>query len=84
MFRKIDKLRYIVRDIKDFFKDESIKVEIHNNQENLIYNNCKIIGRIGTHHLVCDITNKNITPGDIVKFNINPKYVNVHIRRNYI
>ena len=77
MFRLIDKLRYIIRDIKDFFKDESKYVKINNE-------NCKILGRIGTYHIVCDITNKNISIKDKVKIQINPKFVDSSIRREYI
>lgn len=76
MFRNIDKLRYIVRDIKDFFKDQSITVKINDKD-------CKIIGRIGTHHIVCDITGKDIEIADKVIFEINPKYINPEIRREY-
>lgn len=88
MFRKIDKIRYIVRDIKDIFKDKSLKVNIRTKNEELgiekVYNNCKIIGRIGTHHVICDITNKDIKCNDIVEFNINPKHVDSSIRRSYL
>lgn len=76
MFRTIDKLRYIVRDIKDFFKKQAIYVKIGDY-------NCKVLGRIGTFHITCDITGKNINIGDRVKFNINPKFVDSSIRREY-
>lgn len=76
MFRTIDKLRYIVRDIKDFFKKQGIYVKIND------YNS-KILGRIGTFHITCDITNKDIKIGDKVIININPKFVDSSIRREY-
>ena len=76
MYRTIDKLRYIVRDIKDFFKKQDLNVKINNEILN-------IIGRVGTHHVVCDITGKEINVGDKVVFEINPKYVNPEIRREY-
>ena len=76
MYRKIDQLRYIVRDIKDFFKKKAIYVKIQNTS-------CKVLGRIGTHHIVCDITNKDIKIGDTVIFQVNPKYVDSAIRREY-
>ena len=76
MFRNIDKLRYIVRDIKDFFKNQDIYVTINEQR-------CKVIGRVGTYHLTCDITGKNINIGDKVKININPKFVNSNVRREY-
>lgn len=76
MFRTIDKLRYIVRDIKDFFKKQSIFVKIENK-------NCKVLGRIGTYHIVCDITGRDINIGDKVKFEINPKFIDSNLRREY-
>ena len=60
MFRSIDKLRYIVRDVKDFFKKQDIYVTINEQR-------CKVIGRVGTYHLTCDITGKNINIGDKVE-----------------
>ncbi len=76
MFRKIDKLRYIVRDVKDFFKDQTLNVKINGNT-------CKIIGRVGTHHVICDITGKDVKVKDKAIFEVNPKYVNPEIRREY-
>lgn len=76
MYRTIDKIRYIVRDIKDFFKKQNLSVKINNKT-------CNIIGRVGTHHVECDITGKEIKVGDKVVFEINPKYVNPEIRREY-
>ena len=76
MFRRIDKLRYIVRDIKDFFKKQSINVIINDTK-------CNVLGRVGTYHLTCDITNKDIKIGDKVKISINSKFVNTEVRREY-
>jgi len=76
MFRLIDKLRYIVRDIKDFFKKQSINVKIRNK-------NCKILGRVGTYHVTCDITSYDINIGDKVIFKVNPKFVDLGVRREY-
>lgn len=76
MFRTVDKLRYIVRDIKDFFKKQSINVRINDMT-------CKVLGRVGTYHITCDISNKDINIGDKVKIGINPKFVNSSVRREY-
>lgn len=76
MFRTIDKLRYIVRDIKDFFKKQSLFVKIADK-------NCKILGRIGTYHVTCDISEKNVSIGDKAIFEINPKFIDSNIRREY-
>lgn len=76
MFRTIDKLRYIVRDVKDFFKKQAKYVKINDKS-------CEILGRIGTYHIACDITGKNIKPGDNVEISINPKFVDSGLRREY-
>lgn len=76
MFRTIDKLRYIVRDIKDFFKKQKIHIKIKDK-------NYEIIGRIGTYHIICNISNSDIKIGDKVIINVNPKFVDSSIRREY-
>lgn len=76
MFRMVDKLRYIVRDIKDFFKKQAICVKIKDK-------NFNVIGRIGTYHIICDISNTDIQIGDKVVINVNPKFVDSSIRREY-
>ena len=76
MFRWLDKLRYIVRDIKDFFKNQNMYVKIGDNT-------CKVLGRIGTYHVVCVITGKDVKVGEKAIFQINPKYVDSSIRREY-
>ena len=82
MFRKLDRLRYIVRDFKDSFKDKSLYVNIKNNQGK--YEKCKVIGRLGMYHISVDITGKNILIGANVKLNVNPIFVDSSIRREYI
>lgn len=77
MFRKIDKIRYVVGSIKDLFKKSRITIEINDQK-------CPVLGRVGTHHIVCDITSKNIKIGDIVKLQVNPKYVDSSINRKFI
>ena len=76
MFRTIDKLRYIVRDIKDFFKKQKIYIKIQDK-------NYEIIGRIGTYHIICNISNSDIKIGNKVIINVNPKFVDSSIRREY-
>ena len=76
MFRKRDKLRYIVRDIKDSFKDKNLYVEVNDTK-------CKVLGRIGMYHICIDITGKNININDEVTLNVNPMYVDNRIRREY-
>ncbi len=76
MYRLIDKLRYISNDIKDLFKDKSIYVDINGQK-------CKVLGRVGTYHLTIDITGKEANINDEVIFDINPKYVDSSIRREF-
>ena len=76
MFRPIDKIRYIVRDMKDSLKNTKLQVNIAGKQ-------CNILGRIGTYHVIADITGKDIKINDEVKFNINPRCVDSAIRREY-
>lgn len=77
MFRPIDKLRYIIRDIKDAIKKQELKVKIKGQE-------CSVIGRIGMYNIVVDITNKDININDEVIAEVNPMYVDSMIRREYI
>lgn len=65
MFRKVDKLRYFVGAFKDFFEKEALYVKINDQK-------CKVLGRVGTYHITCDITGKDIKIGD--KVTIRSKY----------
>lgn len=76
-FRPIDKLRTIVRATKNAFKKQELYVDIAEQK-------CKILGRIGTFHVIADITGKDIKIGDKAKFNINNILVNPNIQREYI
>jgi len=76
MFREIDKVRNISRATKALFKKDKIIIKIADKD-------CEVLGRVGTHHVVCDITNKNIKIEDNVIMKINPKYVDTSINREY-
>ena len=76
MFRIVDKFRYIVRDIKDVFKNQGHNVNING----LI---CEILGRIGTFHVTVDITGKDIKVGDKATFEVNTTLVNSNVERVY-
>ena len=77
MFRPIDKLRYIVRDVKDAFKKQQIYVKINDEK-------CKVLGRLGMFHVSVDITDKNIKINDEVNFEVSPMFVDSSITRDYI
>ena len=76
MFRTVDKIRYIVRDIKDALKKQQIFVTINGKK-------CPILGRIGTYHVTVDITGKDVKIGDEVVFNANIKHIDSSIRREW-
>ena len=76
MFRFIDKLRYISEDLKRLFKNNDMYIKINEKR-------CKVLGKIGTYHITCDITAKDIKIGDVTRININPKFVDSSIRREY-
>lgn len=77
MFRPIDKLRYIVRDIKDVFKKQQINVKINGE-------NCKVLGRLGMFHVSVDVTGKNVHTEDEVRFEVSPMLVDCNIPRKYV
>lgn len=76
MFRMIDKMRYLSESIKNFFKKQALYANINGNE-------CKILGRIGTYHVVCDIDKKNIKIGDTAIFSVNTKFIDSKLRREY-
>ena len=77
MFRPIDKLRYIIRDVKDAFKKQQIYVTINGEK-------CKVLGRLGMFHVSVDITEKSIKTNDEVRFEVSPMLVDSNILRKYI
>ncbi len=77
MYRKRDKLRYIIRDIKDIFKDKNIYVEINGKKY-------RVLGRVGMYHISIDITGTEIKLNQEVIMDIKPFYVDSNIRREYI
>lgn len=77
MFRNVDKLRYLIGDIKNLFKKQKIYVSINEQR-------CSVLGRIGTYHITVDITGKDFKIGDEVILNTNLKHVNNNIRREWI
>ena len=76
MFRLIDKIRYIVGDLKNVLKKQQLYVNINNQR-------CPIIGRVGTYHVTVDVTGKEVQINDEVIFNTNIKYVDSNVRREW-
>ncbi|MCI8273472.1 MAG: alanine racemase [Clostridia bacterium] len=77
MFRRIDKIRYIVRDIKNAFKKQELFVKINNKKY-------KILGRLGMYHVTIDITGTDIKINDEVVFEVSPMLVDSEIKREYV
>lgn len=76
-FRFIDKLRYTFNDLKSLLKNKYLTVKINGK-------NYKILGRIGTYHVIVDITKSDVKIGDESNFDIYPGYVDSGIRREYL
>lgn len=76
LFRVIDKLRFIKNDIKNLFKKGALYVKINNE-------NYKVLGRVGAYHIIIDITDKQVKIGDKVIIDVNPKFVDSSLRREY-
>lgn len=77
MFRPIDRLRYVIRDIKDAFRDKNLYVTINGEKHG-------VLGRLGMYHVSVDITGKEININDEVHFNVSPMFVDSSITREYI
>lgn len=77
MFRTRDKIRYIVREIKNYFKKQELYVKINGTR-------CKVLGRLGMYHITVDITGKDIKINDEVIFDVSPMFVDSTITRDYI
>ncbi len=76
MFRKVDKLRRLVGSIKKMVKREAIYVMIAGKK-------CEVLGKIGTFHIIADITGKKIKIGDTVEIVPVATHINSNIRREY-
>lgn len=74
MFRTIDKIRYIIGDLKNLFKKQQIFIEINDQK-------CPILGRVGTYHITVDITGKNVKIGDEAILGTNIKHIDSTIKR---
>ena len=77
MFRPIDKLRYIVRDIKDATKKQKLYVTINGER-------CEVLGRLGMYHVSVDVSNRKVKLNDEVHFDVSPMFVDSNIEREYV
>ena len=77
MFRAIDKLRYVIRDIKDAFKNKKLYVTINGEK-------CEVLGRLGMYHVSVDVSNRQVKLNDEVHFDVSPMFVDSNIEREYV
>lgn len=77
MFRTIDKLRYVVRDIKDAMKNKKLHVTINGNR-------CEVLGRLGMYHVSVDVSDRQVKLNDEVHFEVSPMFVDSNIEREYV
>lgn len=76
MFRNIDKIRNVVRAVKNLTKKQALYVKIKGKD-------CRILGMIGTYHIIADITDLDVNIGEKAIFNINPQFIDKNIEREY-
>ena len=77
MFRPIDKLRYVVRDIKDSMKNKKLYVTINGDR-------CEVLGRLGMYHVSVDVSDRQVKLNDEVHFDVSPMFVDSNIEREYV
>lgn len=76
MFRIIDRIRDVYGALKRVLKKGKITVVVGEAR-------CKVLGQIGMHHTIIDITGANANIGDKVTMDVKPIYVQGAIRREY-
>ena len=76
-FSKIDNLKASLKELKKLFKTKRLQVIINEKK-------CNIVGRLGTHHAIIDVTDIECNIGDTVIIDANPVYIDENIRREYV
>ena len=66
-----------LRELRDMFKTNRLQVEVNGKKAN-------VVGKLGTHHAIIDVTNIDCKPGDDCILNVNPMMVNENIKREYV
>lgn len=77
MCRPVDKLRYLVHAIKDFFRDTQIYGHLNGKR-------VPLAGRVGLANVVFDVTGVDCRPGDIITLDVNPLLVDSGVVREYV
>lgn len=76
-FSKKDNLFAALKELKNLFYTNRLKVIVNGKQ-------CNIVGRLGTHHTIIDITDVEYKIGDTVFIETSPVFVDEKIERKYI
>lgn len=75
-FKFLSKLKKVFLDIKSLFKDNAIFLNINGQK-------LKVLGQIGMHDVVIDITGTNLKENDDVYFDVRPTFIDTSIKRIY-
>lgn len=76
MFRMIDRLRDLYGAMKRFWKKGKITVLVNGTR-------CKVLGQVGMHHAVIDVTDVEVQIGTKVIMDVKPIYIQSTVRREY-
>ncbi len=71
-FKFLSKLKRIVLDFKYLFKSDTFYI-----------NDLKVLGQVGMHDVVIDITNKNYSENDDIYFYVRPVLIDSSVKRVY-
>lgn len=76
-FSKKDNFKAALKELKNLFNTKRLKVSINGSR-------CDIVGRLGTHHAIIDVTKIDCKVGDEVIIDGNPVYIDENIERIYV
>lgn len=76
-FSKYDNFKAALKELKNLFNTKRLKGNINGKQ-------CNIVGRLGTHHAIIDVTDVECKVGDLVYIDANPVYIDENIKREYV
>ena len=75
-FKLLSKIKACLLSFKNIFKDNTIFLKIRGKK-------VKILGQIGMHDIVIDITKKDFKENDDIYFSVRPVFIDSSIRRVY-
>ena len=75
-FKSLSKLKRCFIDLKNVFRDDSLSLKINGKKT-------KILGQIGMHDVVIDITRKDFKENDDIYFYFRPTFIDSSVERIY-